>query len=206
MVQGEVMERKKSERKKKGSFPAWILFLCGFLLGMLLPNLAWKLKWKQKALASVYLLSSFGTGNVSGTEYLLEIIRLRGGYFLLCILCGFTVFGVPIAVLGMVILGGELGALFAMSLLQFWLAGGAISTGLLFPQYLIYIPVTFMAMDSIYTESMRMWKNHGIFPQNVNRFCIRALAYTALFFAGSLLECYVNPWVVEKILSILKIF
>lgn len=206
MVQGEVMERKKSERRKKGSFPAGILFLCGFLLGMLLPNLAWKLKWKQKALASVYLLGSFGTRKVSGMEYLLEIIRMRGGYFLLCILCGFTVFGVPLAVLGMVILGAELGALSAMSLLQFGLAGGAVSAGLLFPQYLIYIPVTFAAMDMIYAESMRMWKNHGIFPQNVNRFCIRALICTAFFFMGILLECYVNPWVAEKIMGILKFF
>lgn len=206
MVQGEIMEKKSLGKRGKGGFPAGILFLCGFLAGMLLPNLAWKLQWKQKAMASVYLLGAFGGGKVSGVEYLLEIVRMRGGYFLLCILCGFTVFGVPVAVLGITVVGAELGALLALSILQFGLAGGAVGLGLLFPQYLFYLPVMFAAMDMIYRESMGMWKNHGIFPQKLRRFTVRSLAYTAAYFGGMLLECYVNPWVVEKILNGLKFF
>lgn len=206
MVQGEFMEKKSLGRKEKGGLPGGMLFLCGFLLGMLLPNLAWKLEWKQKALASVYLLGAFGSRDVSGVEYLLEILRMRGGYFLLCILCGLTVFGVPLAVLGMIGAGAELGALFAMSILQFGLAGGVVGAGLLFPQYLVYLPVMFVTMDLIYRESMEMWKNHGIFPQKIYRFGVRSLGCMAAYFAGILLECYVNPWVVEKILNSLKFF
>lgn len=206
MVQGEFMGRKSLGKNEKGRLPAEILFLCGFLLGMLLPNLAWKLQWKQKAMASVYLLGAFGSRNVSGVEYLLEIVRMRGGYFLLCILCGFTVFGVPMAVLGMTAAGVELGALFAMSILQFGLAGGVVGLGLLFPQYLVYLPVMFVTMDMVYRESMGMWKNHGIFPQKIYRFTMRSLACIAVYFGGMVLECYINPWVVEKILNSLKFF
>ena len=54
--------------KRKNNFPALILFLCGFLAGNLLPNVLWKIKWQQKTMASVYFLSTFTTGQITGTE------------------------------------------------------------------------------------------------------------------------------------------
>ena len=99
LVQGEAM--KQSEiMKKKTRFPALILFLCGFLAGNLIPNILWKIKWQQKTLASIYFLSIFAAGNISGTEYLKELIKIRGSLFILSVLCGFSIFGVPLAVSG----------------------------------------------------------------------------------------------------------
>lgn len=68
--------------KRKNNFPALILFLCGFLAGNLLPNVLWKIKWQQKTMASVYFLSTFTTGQITGTEYLKEILKYRGSLFL----------------------------------------------------------------------------------------------------------------------------
>ena len=138
LVQGEAM--KQSEiMKKKTRFPALILFLCGFLAGNLIPNILWKIKWQQKTLASVYFLSIFAAGNISGTEYLKELIKIRGSLFILSVLCGFSIFGVPLAVAGMLFLGFLIGTVAAMSILQFGFAGGLIGAGLLLPQYLFYI-------------------------------------------------------------------
>ena len=98
MKQSEIM-------KKKTRFPALILFLCGFLAGNLIPNILWKIKWQQKTLASIYFLSIFAAGNISDTEYLKELIKIRGSLFILSVLCGFSIFGVPLAVAGMLFLG-----------------------------------------------------------------------------------------------------
>lgn len=57
-----------------------------------------EMEWKQKTLASFYLIRSFAGKDISGGAYFLEVLRRRGGFFLLLFLCGFTIFGVPLTV------------------------------------------------------------------------------------------------------------
>ena len=200
------MGKKRFKFRGTGKFPAVILFLCGFLLGTLLPNVLWRMEWQQKTMASVYLLSAFAGRSVSGREFFLEVLRMRGSYFLLSVLCGFSVFGVPLAVVGILLLGGEIGALLTMSILQFGLAGGAVGLGLLLPQYLIYLPVTMYVMALVYEQSLDIWKNRGIFPQKAYNYSLRVCGAGVVYFAGILLESFLNPWVVENILGRLKFF
>lgn len=103
------MESKTENRKWKnaGRFPAELLFMTGFFAGNVLPNLIWKMEWKQKTLASFYLIRSFAGKDISGGAYFLEVLRRRGGFFLLLFLCGFTIFGVPLTVAYMLFLGME---------------------------------------------------------------------------------------------------
>ena len=92
------------EEKKK--FPGLVLYMCGFLLGSFIPNLIWKTEWHQGTLEAIYYLTSFtASGSVSEVEYLKEIIKLRGSLWGLCMICGFSVFGAPLAVTGILILG-----------------------------------------------------------------------------------------------------
>ena len=101
------MESKTENRKWKnaGRFPAELLFMTGFFAGNVLPNLIWKMEWKQKTLASFYLIRSFAGKDISGGAYFLEVLRRRGGFFLLLFLCGFTIFGVPLTVAYMLFFG-----------------------------------------------------------------------------------------------------
>lgn len=129
MVQGEAMEKLLCI-KTKTTFPGMALLLFGFLAGMIIPNLVYRFTWKQQAFSAVYLLGTYGRTAAYGKEYLYQIIGMRGGMFLLTLLCGFTVFGVPLAVLSMIFTGLGLGMVFVMSILQFGLAGGAVAAGL----------------------------------------------------------------------------
>ena len=88
----------KKNRTGTKKFPALILFLFGFLAGNLIPNIIWKAKWQQKTWASVYFLSTFAGKNTGNIEYLKEILKYRGVFYLLNIICGFSVFGAPLAV------------------------------------------------------------------------------------------------------------
>ena len=89
----------KKNRTGTKKFPALILFLFGFLAGNLIPNIIWKAKWQQKTWASVYFLSTFAGKNTGNIEYLKEILKYRGVFYLLNIICGFSVFGAPLAVI-----------------------------------------------------------------------------------------------------------
>ncbi|MDO5361063.1 MAG: stage II sporulation protein M [Eubacteriales bacterium] len=199
------MKKRINSDRKKG-FPGLVLFLGGFLLGNLIPNILWKMEWQQKTIASVYLLEIFVDRGISGREYLLELLRMRGSYYILCTICGCSVFGVPVAVAGTILFGAELGSLFAMSVLSFGLSGGLVWIGLLLPQYLIYVPVTLCFMSWIFELSFGIWKNRGIFPEKAGRFAGKVILGALIYMGGIFLECYVNPWVTEKILGFADLF
>lgn len=70
----------------------------------------------------------------------LESAENEGGLFLLVAGSGLTIFGVLVAVGGMILLGIGMGMLMTMSILQFGFHGGLIGIGLMFPQFIIYVP------------------------------------------------------------------
>ena len=205
MVQGEYMETVLST-KIKNFFPGLALLMAGFLAGLLIPNFIYCFSWKQQAFSAIYLLTAYGKTGAEGTDYLLKIIWMRGGFFFLSLLCGFTVFGVPIAVGAMLFTGLELGMVFSMSILQFGLTGGVVAAALLFPQYLIYLPLWNVVYQMIYRESMGIWRNHGIFPRKVSDYFLKVFLYTILYGVGIFLEWRVNPWILNKILDFSKFF
>ena len=180
--------------------------MAGFLAGLLIPNFIYCFSWKQQAFSAIYLLTAYGKTGAEGTDYLLKIIWMRGSFFFLSLLCGFTVFGVPIAVGTMLFTGLELGMVFSMSILQFGLTGGAVAAALLFPQYLIYLPLWNVVYQMIYRESMGIWRNHGIFPRKVSDYFLKVFLYTMLYGVGIFLEWRVNPWILNKILDFSKFF
>lgn len=200
------MEKSRLKIRREREFPFGILLLCGFLLGSMLPNLMWRMQWRKNTAASLYLLYSFASREVSGFSYFWEVLRMRGGYVILCILCGLTVFGVPLAFLSAVLLGVEIGALLTMSVLQFGIAGGVVGIGLLFPQYLIYLPVSMYVLEEVYRQSGAIWKNQGIFPEKAGGYLLRTALMLGAHMAGILLEVYINPYVVEKLMDYIQFF
>lgn len=202
------MERKTDNRKWKtvGRFPAEILFMAGFFVGNILPNLIWKMEWKQKTIASFYLIRSFAGNDISGGAYFGEVLRRRGGFFLLLFLCGFTIFGVPLSVAYLLFLGMETGILLALSVLEFGIYGGIAGAGLLMPQYLIYIPAYFYLAGIVYRQSYGIWKNYGLVPQKSGDYLRQGLAVFTIYMGGILTESFLNPWIVEKIVKSLKFF
>lgn len=202
------MESKTENRKWKnaGRFPAELLFMTGFFAGNVLPNLIWKMEWKQKTLASFYLIRSFAGKDISGGAYFLEVLRRRGGFFLLLFLCGFTIFGVPLTVAYMLFLGIETGMILALSVLEFGIYGGVAGAGLLMPQYLVYIPAYFYLAGIVYRQSYGIWKNYGLVPQKTGAYFRQGITVFLLYTGGILAESFLNPWIVEKVIKGLKFF
>ena len=200
------MGRLKRRENREQNSVMILFFLIGFLLGTILPNVLWKIKTGQEAAASLYFLTTFMDTGISGKEYLLEILKVRGSYLVLCVLCGFSIFGVPLSVVSSCISGLQTGAVLSVSVLQFGLTGGLVGLGFLMPQYLVYVPVWLMIMEEIYRKSREIWVKDGMLSVRFREYCLRTAVLSLAYFLGILLECYVNPMLVEKMTEVLKLF
>ena len=200
------MKIKKWKFRIFEGFQGGVLFLLGFLVGTVLPNLLWKMQWKQETVHVFYLLGAFAGEDVSGKEYFLQVLAQRGGWLFICMLCGFSVFGVPVSVLTMLGEGIKTGAILSMSILQFGFVGGAAGLALLFPHEIVYLIVFFYFMRQVYNLSLNCWKGRGLFPQGISGYCLGFLRWGILYMGGILLEIYVNPWFVKETVKFLDFF
>ena len=137
---------------------------------------------------------------------LLEVLRHRGVLFLFLFFCGFTIFGVPLSVAYMLILGMETGLILTLSVLEFGIYGGVAGAGLLIPQYVIYIPVYFYLAGLVYRQSYDIWKNYGLVPQKSRLYIRQGMTAFLVYTGGILAESFLNPWILEKVVKGLKFF
>lgn len=196
--------RQKLSVHKSREFPGYYLFLLGVLIGVVLPNLIYKMQWRQDTASALYLMGIHADGG--SREYFWKVIRMRGGLFLLAAGSGLTIFGVPIAVGGVVLPGMVMAMLMTMSVLQFGLQGGLVGAGLLFPQFMIYVPCFLIAGRIIYENSMQIWKSRNFLPGQISSYILKMLICSLFLGFGILLEVYFNPLITEILIRNLKIF
>ena len=198
--------RENIRKYKKTYFPAVWIYSGSFLLGILIPNIIWKTAWNQKAAASIYLLSIFAGKDLEDQKYFIQVLKMRASIFILAALCGITVFGVVIAIAGLLGSGLLLGMVLTMSVLEFGLPGCAVGIGLVFPQYIFYIPCMLLLFTEIYRQSLETWKNQGRMSADITGYTGRILLCGLGYSLGILLEIYCNPKVMELLMKNISIF
>lgn len=198
--------RENIRKYKKTYFPAVWIYSGSFLLGILIPNIIWKTAWNQKAAASIYLLSIFAGKDLEDQEYFIQVLKMRASIFILAALCGITVFGVVIAIVGLLGSGLLLGMVLTMSVLEFGIPGCAVGIGLVFPQYIFYIPCMLLLFTEIYRQSLETWKNQGRMSADITGYTGRILLCGLGYSLGILLEIYCNPKVMEFLMKNINIF
>ena len=198
--------RENIRKYKKTYFPAVWIYSGSFLLGILIPNIIWKTAWNQKAAASIYLLSIFTGKDLEDQEYFIQVLKMRASIFILAALCGITVFGVVIAIVGLLGSGFLLGMVLTMSVLEFGIPGCAVGIGLVFPQYIFYIPCMLLLFTEIYRQSLETWKNQGRMSADITGYTGRILLCGLGYSLGIILEIYCNPKVMEFLMKNISIF
>lgn len=198
--------RENIRKYKKTYFPAVWIYSGSFLLGILIPNIIWKTAWNQKAAASIYLLSIFAGKDLEDQKYFIQVLKMRASIFILAALCGITIFGVVIAIVGLLGSGLLLGMVLTMSVLEFGIPGCAVGIGLVFPQYIFYIPCMLLLFTEIYRQSLETWKNQGRMSADITGYTGRILLCGLGYSLGILLEIYCNPKVMEFLMKNISIF
>lgn len=198
--------RRRRKATEERQFPSTILFMAGFLLGMIIPNLMWKKSWGHHVLTSTYLLTMVRQTKYIDRSMLYEIWKQKGCYLIITILSGFTIFGVSLAVIEIIILGFFTSAVITSSILQFGIYGAFIGAALLFPHYVFYYPACFYLLHGVYHESLMICKRRGGLPEKMSGYGTCILLAVSLTVAGSVLEIYANPGFLKLILKIFPVY
>ena len=75
--------RKHSDWHRTKGFPVQSLFMAGLVIGIVLPDILWRMEWHQQTLSTMYLLRTFAAGSEDQTEYLLQVVKMRGSVYFL---------------------------------------------------------------------------------------------------------------------------
>ena len=182
------------------------LFVAGFVLGVALPNLLWKTELEESGLPGLYLLTRVSQGIPAEPEYFFYILKTRGAVYLLTMLCGLSVFGLPVSVVSCVWMGFLMGAVLTVSLLEFGVRGMFLAVVLFLPQYLVYVPVSLALYRRSFQSSLSYWKNQRLSQQDrrgSGLFC----AWAAVFLLGGMaLEGYLNPVLIQVVIKKMQFF
>lgn len=183
-----------------------ILFVLGFTVGVILPNLLWKTELEANGLPGLYLLTRVSQGSPANPEYFLYVLKTRGAVYALCMLCGLSVFGLPVSVVASVWMGFLMGAVLTVSLLEFGVEGMFLAGVLFLPQYILYIPVSLSLYKRSFQMSLKCWKNQRLSFRERREYGVFCAFAGALLAAGMTLESYVNPIFIEMVIDKLHFF
>ena len=142
------------------------------------------------------VLEKFETGVEKGKffEYLLFA---RAGMPLLLIFLGITILG-TIAVAVLLLWYGFLaGILLTAALFQMGIRGvGYLLVGM-FPQMLVYVPVTAALLLIVCQMSQKFWRPREQTVKRYLRYFLQCFTLFALYLWGILLESYINPVILK---------
>jgi len=120
----------------------------------------------------------------------LYILKERAAIILALFVLSTTYLGGMFVYLNVIWYGAVSGLLLTIALLRYGMKGILLIAGGALPHYLIYVPAVILAL--------RLSRE----KRTVNsKFCIQLFVLLAVIVAGCLLECYVNPFFVVKILK-----
>lgn len=177
-----------------------LLYLAGFAAGILFVNLAWK--YRTGDLEALTLFSIQGGTEIRTDGYLWYLVRERGGILLAAHALGITVLGSYAVIAGLLWTGFLGGTLAAIAVLQLGLRGLAVLVAAAVPQIFLYLPAGLFYLGTVYRMSEKSRAGQKLSGKRYREYLITCLAGLALIFCGVLLECYVNPYILNLILGI----
>lgn len=186
--------------------PMLIVFLIGLFAGILWPNLHSQSAEKISGLSELLLLQKYLQTPINGQDYFLYLLGHRGIGYLLGAVFGISIFGVPMSLIWMGMMGFTVGALLASSLISAGVWGFLLGAGLLLPQYLIYIPISMHFFAGCYEMSYGCWRNQRYTWIDYRRYVVSMAAMLFTIVIGFLLESYVNPVILQFIMDKIKFF
>ena len=182
-----------------------IVLFC-FVLGIIGANLVDKSKMSGFGLWNSYFIEKFKYARIRPGELFYYILEQRLPVMLLLILLSVTGLGLWIGGAFLAWQGFAAGFLMAASVVSYGAKGILLMGTAFFPQYLLYIPVyvaciylTVFFRDRIRVRGEGSGRLHR---KEYFLFLAICLLFLGLYITGILLESYVNPFLLKKILKI----
>lgn len=181
--------------KKKRIYHLDMVFFCTFFLGILLANLLQGKSKNRFFMLNEYYLQQFKYTKINTNQFFFYVVENRLPIFALLLLLSFTVVGILTHIVFVSYYGLSFGFLCVMAITNFGWKGFFYVIGFLFPHYLLYLfcyllflKIFYRKKEGQHTEQKTMILQIGV--------------VLILFLIGMLLEGYVNPVLLSKILKI----
>ena len=178
-----------------------LVFLGGFVLGILFVNMVWNCRTQDIDTLSLFSAGEGGSLQIRTRGYLWYLVQKRTGILWLYHFAGITRLGTAAVIAGLLWLGFLSGTLASIAILQLGLKGFAVITASCVPQVFIYIPAGLYYLTAVYQMSEKSLGMDGVIKKLYKGYLLRCLAALAAVFCGILLECYVNPYILNVILK-----
>lgn len=175
-----------------------VLFLAGFLMGVLYIYIMGYFQGEDTDFLSVNNLMQIMYTDIEYKEYFVYLIKKRAGLLLAMILASLALPGKLLLSGFLMFFGCSMGSMLSTLVMRYGLKGILLFLSLIFPQYLIYIPVIFgwiyvLTHFNNYIFHEKNSYRNGLSPYQILGKMILLSGVTII---GLLLECYVNPIIV----------
>ncbi len=186
----------KSQENQK----QFVFFLAGFLLGVLYIYFSGEYKGEGADFFSIQNLMQIRYMEIVQEEYFIYLLKKRAGVLLILGILSLALAGKYLLAVFLMLFGCSMGSMLSVLIMRYGLPGMLLFVGFIFPQDLVYIPAVF-GWVALLTE----W-NEGMFGRrNVmhrrgygkHMGMKRLLVLSGVTIIGILLECYVNPIIVN---------
>jgi len=200
--------RQRNEKREKK--PWFSIFILGFVGGVIFINLWMQGKGPGASFIHSDSISRLGYLTVEKDLLFGYIIETRLKLVFMMILFSTTIIGICINYIVMGWLGLSMGILLANLAMEFGIKGTFVFIGCVFPHYLVYIPVIIYLTSWCYQICIKLYFPHkdnsimnGSKKQQFIKLAIELLIILSFLLIGILLESYVNPIFLNRILQIL---
>mgnify|MGYP005811832499 CR=1 FL=1 len=183
------------------------LFFCSFFIMILLANGVWESEatWIGYLSENSFLqqFSGAGTG-----ENILSVLKQRIPYWLVFVIFSQTMPGLVYAGFFAAWQGLSIGFVFSAMIARYGLRGILVFGGMCFPQILIYFLCYFflyriMLLYRKRKKERQLQRGESMTPGQKGIYIVFCMILTGIFASGIFVECYVNPFFLEKVVRIL---
>lgn len=175
------------------------LFVIGFILGIVTGNFFIGNGDNETGVMSSYFLNKFQYLEIDGSQLFFYVCEERMQDFLILALLGITNIGGIMISLTTMWMGVCLGSFLSICVMRMGIVGLGIGVVSMFPQYMIYVPVYILVFLCIrkMEQSKKSMKNDT--KKTILVYCGSMVLCLLLMLLGILLESYVNPMLLKKI-------
>ncbi|MDO4343677.1 MAG: stage II sporulation protein M [Eubacteriales bacterium] len=175
-------------------------FFGGFLAGILFTDLWGNTYLKENTFLSPENLVRVARQEIDTQALFFYLLKHRGKCALLLWLLGYTVVGIPAALLALVWIGCSAGVFLSLFVVHMHLMGVLMFLAAVLPQALFYGPMVWLLVLDVYDRCAARYKSRRLSAElfrdssGAKRFAL----LLALFLAGVVLESSINPWLLTQ--------
>lgn len=182
-----------------------VIFLAGFLVGVLYIYFTGSYREGNTDFLSIQNLMQVMYMEIVHKDYFVFLLKKRLGVIFALAVASLALPGRYLLLGFLMVFGCSMGSMFSVLVIRYGIKGALLFMGLIFPQYIVYIPVVFqwVCLLSDWHEGVFYGRN-PLMRKRVSglHFAARTMVLLTVTIIGIFLECYVNPVIVNWCLKI----